>query len=64
MDESRIPWDFLKSYYKLVLPISFLIILSEESLNSGSTLNRYAREMVLDIGESADLFLNVAGGID
>jgi hypothetical protein len=55
--------SFLTGYYKWALPISTVIILSEEIIVKDSALNKLARKTILDIGESAELFLLAAGGV-
>ena len=64
MEDSRVPWDFLSTYFKIVSPFALLIVFSEECLNNGSSLNRWAKEYFLEAGENAELFLAVAGGAD
>lgn len=55
--------DFLRSYYKWVLPIASIIILGEEVFSPQSSLNKLVRYYYLDVGESASTFLIAAGGV-
>lgn len=53
---------FIKTYYKIVLPLSLAVVMYEEISQSTSYLNKLARKLFLGIGENAELYLSVAGG--
>jgi hypothetical protein len=55
-------FSLLKHYYKVALPLSLLTVLYEEIYIPTSYLNKVAKRYFLGAGESAEIFLSLAGG--